>query len=46
MMMVIMNLWGNPGGVIHLSFLLEAELGVGHVYPGKDNEHDDDDDRV
>ena len=24
----------NPGRMIHLSFLLEAELGICHVYPG------------
>ena len=33
MMTIKTNLWCNPSRMIHLSFLLEAELGVGHVYP-------------
>ena len=42
--MMLTNLWCNPGRVIHLSFLLETELGIGHVHPGKDHKHDDDGD--
>ena len=39
-MEMMTNLRGNPGRMIHFSFLLETELSVGHIHPEKYYQHD------